>query len=190
MSWATYSGVEVKEGALKWGLRLLGIALFVGPFIAAFAMHNWNIVEAVLPSEAEMSGITERFEGLSGAPFENVELVGQQIVGDNIELTIKFTSKIGFDLEIDEFSGNLTCALETPHAYLSVVRLKEPVVVMANSQAEIHLTANVTQATAHYATYHFGESPLVNIENLRFKIYGVTIDTTMSVQNLSIISLG
>lgn len=176
----------MRERALNWGLRLLEIALFVGPFIAAFAMHDWNIMEAVLPSEAEMSGITERFQGLSGAPFENVEVVSQQIVGDNLELVIRLTSKIGLDLEIDEFSGDLTCALETPHALLSVVRLKEPVVVVANSRVEIHLTANITQAVEHYTTYHSGESPRVNLENFMFKIYGITIDTTMSWQNLSI----
>lgn len=55
-----HSGIWMGERALVWGLRLLGIALFIGPFIAAFAVHDWDLQAAVMPSQAEMDEVKER----------------------------------------------------------------------------------------------------------------------------------
>ena len=175
------------ERALGWGLRLLGIALAIGPFIVALGTHNWDIKAAVLPSEEEMSGLTDRFQGLRGGFFKDMEFVDNRIVGDNfLEITVRFTSTIGFDLEINEFSSKLTCALETPHAYLATVNLKAPVTIESYSLGELILTANITQAVTHYLASHAGEIPTINFENFSFQIYGITIETTMSQKNLSI----
>ena len=176
------------ERALGWGLRLLGIALIIGPFIVALGTHNWDPKAAMLPSEEEISGLTDMLEGLRGEEFffKYTELVDKRIVGDNLEITVRFTSTIGFDLEIDEFSSKLTCALETPHAYLANGNLKAPVTIESYSSGELILTADIRQAVAHYLAFHAGETPTINFENLSFQIYGITIETAMSLKNLSI----
>lgn len=173
------------EKALNWGLRLLGLILFLGPFIAALAVHNWDIVAAVVPSESEIEEISGRFQGLSDRPYRDAEITDQKVVGDNLEITINLIPGLGFDLEIDEFSADLTCALETPHANLGVVRLKEPVFLKANS-AEITLTVNVQRAREHFQNLHPQESPVVNLEHLSFKIYGITIYTEMRLEGISV----
>ena len=176
------------ERALGCGLRLLGIALAIGPFIAALKTHNWEIKAAVLPSEEEISGLTDRLQGLGGGffNFKDTEFVDSKRIGDNLEITVRFTSTVGFDLEINEFSSKLTCALETPHVYLATVNLKAPVTIEPYSPGELILTTDITQAVMHYLESHAWKIPTINFENLSFQIYGITIETTVSLKNLSI----
>ena len=54
----------MRDGALKWGLRLLGLALVIAPILIAFSMNDWDIRNTLLPSNEEMVQIQERMTEL------------------------------------------------------------------------------------------------------------------------------
>lgn len=58
------------ERVLGLGLKLLGIALFVGPFIAAFAAHNWDFQAVVTPEQDFETIIPSEFETPQMGEFE------------------------------------------------------------------------------------------------------------------------
>jgi hypothetical protein len=111
----TYSWVEVGERALGWGLKLLGIALFVGPFIAAFAAHDWDLRAAVMPSEEEMAEVQEALTGLFGRGVGNILTFGgiPPDAGQSFTVPVTFNSPFKFPVTITDLSGGISVANNT-----------------------------------------------------------------------------
>jgi hypothetical protein len=161
----------VKEGALKWGLRLLGIALFVGPFIAAFAMHNWNIAEAVLPSENEIKQIEESVTGLIGeGPSENTFSPGSPtIAGNTVRIPILFTSPLNIPIKIKDVSASVS----DQGVNIAQVQMEE---------SEVEVPARATRNFTLVGTYTGGlpTNPQLSEVDITLECYGVTIQAQIS----------
>lgn len=159
------------ERVLGWGLRLLGIALFIGPFIAAFAAHDWDLQAAVIPSQEEMDEVNERLsglvveEGFSEDPFT----LGTPIFSNNtVRVTVEFTSPLKIPIKIT----NLSASISDQGVQLAQVQMEEAEVdVPANGTANFTLIGSFT-----------GESP-TNPEptdvNITFELYGVALQVQM-----------
>jgi len=85
------------ERALGWSLKLLEVALLVGPILIAFAAHGWDFGAVVMPSPNPMEKL--RLEtpqvGQVGAPTK----VGEYVW----EATASFTSPFDFAFSIEDF---------------------------------------------------------------------------------------
>jgi len=108
----------MRDGALKWGLRLLEIVLFVSPFLIAFGTHNWDIKAAVLPSDAEMEQIKEDVTGTlfgggsAGAP--NLTFTPPSPpYGQEITIPVTFKSPFQFSMRITDISGRVSFGADT-----------------------------------------------------------------------------
>ncbi len=54
-----------QETALKWGFRILGILLSIGPLLGAMALNGWDIQKAVVDQEGIVD-LTSSLSGLTG----------------------------------------------------------------------------------------------------------------------------
>lgn len=159
------------ERVLGWGLKLLGIALFIGPFIAAFAAHNWDIQAAVVPSQAEMDEVNDRLsglvfeEGFSEDPFT----LGTPIFSNNtVSVTVEFTSPLKIPIKITDLSASIS----GQGGQGAQVQMEE---------AEVDVPANGTANFTLVGPY--SGTPPTNPEptdvNITFELYGVTLQVQM-----------
>lgn len=158
------------ERALGWGLMLLGIALFIGPFIAAFAAHNWGLQAAVMPSQAEMDGVREMLgglfdEGVSEDPFT----FGDPTYSDTtIRVTVGFTSPLKLPMKITDLS-------------VSISDRGVQVAQLQMEEAEVDVPAGGTVNFTLIGSYT--GAPLTDPEptdmNITFEVYGVTLQVQM-----------
>jgi len=159
------------ERALGWGLKLLGIALFIGPFIAAFAAHNWDIQAAVVPSQAEMDEVNERVSGLvveEGFSEDPFTLGTPKFSNNTVSVTVEFTSPFKIPIKITDLSASIS----GQGGQGAQVQMEEAEVdVPANG------TANFTLVGPYLGT------PPTNPEssdvNITFELYGVTLQVQM-----------
>lgn len=162
------------ERALGWGLRLLGLALAIGPFIVALGMHDWDIQSAVMPSEEEMGEVRGRLSGLIGgfrdSPFE---LGALENIGNTLRATVGFTSPLKIPVKIKEFSA---------HVIDQGVR-----VAQLQMEGEIEAKPGVPVDITLSGSYPGG--PLVNprMENMsmKFESYGVTVKLQIEVREVA-----
>jgi len=161
------------ERALSWGLRLLGIALFIGPFIAAFAAHNWDFQAAVVPSQAEMDDVRERLsglvveEGFSEDPF----IFETPIFSNNtVRMEVRFTSPLKIPIKITDLSATIS-----DHG-LQVAQVQM-------EEAEVDVPANGAENFTLVGFYN-GDNltdPEPTDLNITFELYGVTLQLQMEV---------
>jgi hypothetical protein len=158
------------ERALGWGLRLLGIALFVGPFIAALAVHNWDLQATVMPSQAEMNEIEKRVTGLFGEGFsEDTFTLGTPTFSDTtIRVTVGFTSPFKLPVKITD----LSVSISDQGVQVGQVRMEEAEVeVPANGTVNFTLIGSYTGALP--------TDPQPTDMNITFEVYGVTFQVRM-----------
>ena len=158
------------ERALAWGLRLLGIALFVGPFIAAFAVHNWDLQAAVMPSQEEMDEVEETLSGIFDEEFsEDIFTLGTQTFPPNmISIPVEFKSPFNPPITITD----LSLTISDQGVEVAQVQMEEPEVeVPAKGTVNFTLIGSYTGA------------PLVDPQptdmNITFEMYGVTLQVRM-----------
>lgn len=161
------------ERALGWGLRLLGIALFIGPFIAAFAVHNWDLQAAVMPSQAEIDEVKEKLsglvaeEGFSEDPFT----LGTPIFSNNsVRVTVGFTSPLKIPMKITDISASIS----DQGVQVAQVQMEETEVdVPANGTANFTLIGSFTGTPP--------TDPEPTEVNITLEVYGVTLQIQMEV---------
>ncbi len=174
------------ERALKWGLRLLGILLTIGPLVIALGMHNWDIKAAVLPSDAEIAEIQGSATGIfGGTPIEDFTFSNYtyDINTGVITADVSFKSNINLSLTITNLSGYATCA-EHGVRLGSISMQEQSVVVPENGHAGFTITGTVTpEGVLHIATSHAGDLPTIGLENasITIELYGVSIQIQISV---------
>lgn len=158
------------ERALGWGLKLLGIALFIGPFIAAFAAHDWDIQAAVVPSQAEMDEVNERVTGLvveEGFSEDPLTFDNLDYRDDTISVPARFTSPFKVPIKITNLSATIS------DQGIQVQMEEEEVDVPANGTGNFTLVGSYTGG------------PITNPEptdvNITFELYGVTLQIQMEV---------
>lgn len=170
------------ERALSWSLRLLSVALWVGPLIAAFAVHGWNIQAAVMPSQAEMNEITKRFQTLFGEG--SLEIKSSTLDGATITTTLEVTSPFNFRVEIVDISGSIFCAVD--NVRLASVRMEgDRVTLQPKGKASLTLTGTlIPEGSQHIVNVHGGSLPaaLTFTGSFHAESYGVTIRYKLEVR--------
>ena len=169
------------ERALGWGLRLLGIALFVGPFVAAFAVHNWDFKTALMPSQTEIDEVRSRL-GLSGDGFsENPFTMGTPTLdGTTVRITGSFTSPFNLPVKIMDISFGVSCKHGV--RLISMQMEEEEIEVQPRGTATFTLVGMLTQeGNQHILDYHGGAMPELTPTDLSFELelYGVTLRLSM-----------
>lgn len=174
------------ERVLAWGLRLLGIALFLGPIIIAFAMHNWDWRATLLPSEANINKVTDTLTGITGGGFsaDTLTIGSPTFDGENIGITIGFSSPLKVPIKITDLSGYVTCG-DHPDVRLGQISMQgESVEIPAqgtgNFTAYGQLTADAIQ---HINNSHSGALPSnIGFENatITFEFYGISVQVQIS----------
>lgn len=154
------------ERALGWGLKLLGIALFVGPFIAAFAVHNWDFQATVMPSQEEMDELEETLSGLFGEGFseDTFTLGTPTFSGNTIRIPVGFTSPLNLPVKITDLSFTIS----DQGVELAQVEMEETEVeIPANGTVNFTLTGSYTGTPP--------TDPQPTDMNITFEAYGVTL---------------
>lgn len=176
----------MREGALKWTLRLIGILLMVGPFLVALGMHNWNIVEAVVPSQAEMSQVQNALTGILGGGFssETITIENYNFDMTSISATVRFNSPFTVPVKISGFSGYLSCG-DHPGTKLAQVSMQGgSVTIPENGSGTFTIVGQpTTEGIQHIIDSHLGSFPNnVSFENVSagIEIYGLTITIQVS----------
>ena len=171
------------ERALGWGLRLLGIALSVGPFVAAFAVHNWDFKAALMPSQAEIGEVKGMLTGLFEKPSEEMwEVQNLTFDGTTIRATARIKSPFKVQVKITDVSGDMSCKEHGVH--LTHVQMEEEEVeVQPRGATTFALVGAVTQeGVQHLIDVHGGAGPTdPSFENVEFtlELYGVSIKVSV-----------
>lgn len=158
------------ERALGWGLKLLGIALFVGPFIAAFAVHNWDLQATVMPSQEEMDELEERLSGLFGEGFseDTFTLENPTYSGGKIRIPVRFTSPIDLPIKITDLSFAISDqGVEVAQVEMEETELEIP----TNGTVNFTLTGSYTGTPP--------TDPQLTDMNVTFEVHGVTLQVQM-----------
>ena len=159
------------ERALGWGLRLLGIALFIGPFIAAFAVHNWDFKAALIPSQAEIDEVKGMLSGLFGEGFSPPNILGYENIGTTIRVTAEFTSPLKLPIKITDVFASIS----DQGVQVAQVQMEE---------AEVEVPANGTKSFTLVGSYTGG--PLIDPQptdmSMTFEFYGVTMQLQMQAE--------
>ena len=155
----------MRDGALKWGLRLLGIALTIGPLLIALGAHNWDIKAAVLPSDAEIKEIGDSVKGIFGGGFsENTFSIGSPtIVGNTVRVSVSFTSPFNIPIKIE----NVSASVSDQGVEIAQVQLANEVEVPAMATRTLQLVGNYTGGVP--------TNPQPSSIDMTFEFYGVTV---------------
>jgi hypothetical protein len=159
------------ERALAWGLRLLGIALAIGPLLIALGTHNWDIKAAVLPSDAEIKEVEDSVKGVFGGGFsENTFSIGSPtIVGNTIRISVSFTSPFNIPIKIKDISASVS----NQGVEIAQVQMQE-------DEVEVPATATVNFTLVGAYTGGLPTNPQLSGAGITFEFYGVTILAHMS----------
>lgn len=159
------------ERALSWSLRLLGIALFIGPFIAAFAAHNWDFKAALVPSQAEIDEVNEQISGFvfeEGFSEDPLTFEDPTYSDTTIRVTTTFNSHFKIPIKIKDLSATIS---DHGVKVAQVQMEEEEVDVPANGTVNFTLVGSYT-----------GDN-LTDLErtdvNITFELYGVTLQVPM-----------
>ena len=133
----------MKEGALKWGLRILGIALAVGPILTVMAMHNFDIQAAFLPSDEEMASVQNNLTGLFDMDdaSDMFSMGTPSINGNNISIPIVIESPFQMPITIKSMSASMTDGGST---IAQVSMVESDVAVASGGSANINLAGQFT----------------------------------------------
>ncbi len=157
----------MRDGALKWALRLLGLALAIGPILIAFSMNNWDLRATVLPSDQELGQVQDQLTQsvFGGGISEDTLTYGSPITsGNNVTVPITFRSPLNISGTILSFD----VGIDDQGIRVAELHLQDgPVHVPANGTVEFDLAG----------TYQ-GEmpaNPQIGSLTVTFEVYGVTV---------------
>jgi hypothetical protein len=134
-------------------------------------MHNWNIAEAVLPSENEIKQIEESVTGLIGeGPSENT--IHYSILpptDSNIRVSIQFTSPLNVPIKIKDISASVS----DQGVDIAQVQMQE---------AEVEVPARATVNFTLVGTYTGGlpTNPQLSLGDITLECYGITVQAQIS----------
>ncbi|MEM3420787.1 MAG: hypothetical protein QW315_00815 [Candidatus Hadarchaeum sp.] len=162
----------MRDGALKWSLRLLGIALVVVPILVAFSASNWDLKEAVLPSNQELSQISGRVGEIFGGGFsEDTIVLGQPTFsGNSVSVPATFKSPFKVPVKLEEFT------LTVSDQGMQPIKLQ-----MEEDELEIPANGTVTFNLVGAIPATPPSNPQVTDVSVTFEIYGVTINFSQGV---------
>lgn len=157
----------MKDGALKWALRLLGLALAIAPIIIAFSINNWNLRETVLPSNEEIVQIQNQVTSAFGGGFSQDSLVFDDPVfsGSSVSVSVTFRSPFNVPMRITEAS----IGVSDQGVKIMDLHLDEDFVeVPASGTASFTLVGLYSGAEP--------TDPQFESMDATFEIYGLTVD--------------
>lgn len=163
----------MRDGALKWGLRLLGLALTIGPILIAFGMHNWDIKETVLPSQEDINQVTGQIAGVFGGGFSKDTLTfGDNVISDNnVTVPATFRSPFKVPVRVTSFS----VLVMDQGVQIATLHLEGGAVeVPANGTVNFNLVGS-------YSGGAVTDPRLANL-SVTFEIYGVTVQMNADMQ--------
>lgn len=162
----------MRDGALKWSLRLLGIALVIVPIIVALSASDWDVKKAVLPSEQELNQISGSVSEIFGEGFtEDTLLLGQPTLsGGLVNLPVTFKSPFKVPIKLKELTLTVSDqGMQTIQLHMEDGELEIP----ANGTVTFRLVGPVPAAPP--------SNPEVTAISVVFEIYGVTISFNQRV---------
>ncbi|MBC7219671.1 MAG: hypothetical protein H5T49_06050 [Hadesarchaea archaeon] len=162
----------MRDGALKWALRLLGIALVVVPIVVALAAKDWDLKEAVLPSEQELSQVTEAVGGIFGGGFseDTLSLGEPTLSGSSVRVQATLKSPFQVPIKLKEF--NLTISDQgMPPIQLQME--EDELEIPAKGTAVFTLVGAIPAAPP--------SNPRMTAVSIAFEIYGITITLTPDI---------
>lgn len=162
----------MRDGALKWGLRLLGLFLFIAPILIAFSINDWDVRKTVLPGNDEIDQIQNKLSSIIGGGISQDTITYEDYsIGDgNISLTVAFQSPVNVPLTI--LSVNL--GVNDQGIKVAELHLRDSAVeVPANGTVEFTLVG----------TYSGGApaKPRPDTLSVAFEVYGVTIESDLLI---------
>jgi len=158
---------------LKWALRLLGLALTIGPILIALGAHDWDVKKAVLPSDEEIRQISDQVTGIFGGGFSQETLTfGEPILSGNIiRLPVTFRSPLKVPIKITDFSVMVT----DQGAQAIELQMEETGLdIPANGTAALTLVGSISGALP--------SNPKLAAISASLEVYGVTIQLHPSIQ--------
>jgi len=162
-----------KDTALKLGLMLLGILLSLGPLIISLGTHNWDIVAAVMPSDAELNQTQNLVTGLidnQGFTADTFSLGSPTIQGNTIRVPAQFTSPFKIPITLE----SLTISVSDQGATIAQLRTESSVEIPAQGTVSITFVGTYTGTT-------LPTNPQISgIDNMTIEVYGITISARLS----------
>lgn len=157
---------------MKWALRLLGLALLIGPILIAFGMNNWDLKAAVIPSEDEISQVTGQITGIFGDGFsqDTFTIGNPTVIGTNVILPITFKSPLSVPIRINDISVTVVDQGTT----LGQLNLEEGVDVPVDGTVSFDLVGTYSGPMP--------SDPQIGGMNLNIEVYGVTVQVNMGME--------
>lgn len=167
--------------ALGIGLGLLSLALWIGPIVAAFHSHGWDLKKTLMPNENQISAIENKVEGLV------VDKISEDaLTVENKEANLK-TSEFGIVVELDSplnvpgklLNISIQFSCESHDVILGSVEMKENAVTLpADGSVTFSLVGSLTpKGNRHIETLHERNLPEVSITDIlvELEIYGIKV---------------
>ena len=154
----------MSEKTLKLILRFVGVFLYVGPILAAFLVHQGNLVAAVLPSREQLDRIGRKMEGLFSFSDNVMERESYHLTENGGEAKVRFTNPSSYPIVLENFTGYAVCR---EHRYpVAWFQLKERMVIAPGENKELLILFYLTPgASLHVLFGHWGAWPETNVEN-------------------------
>jgi len=158
---------------LRWGLRLLGLALLIGPILIAFGMHNWDIKETVLPSQDDIDQVTGQVTGMfSGGFSQDTLTIGTpSISGSDVRVPVTFRSPLNVPIKVTDISVTVV----DQGATLGQLHLED-------GALEIPAGGTVSFALVGTYTGTIPSDPQLGEMSITLEVYGVTAQINPSAQ--------
>ncbi|MGQ9787794.1 MAG: hypothetical protein ACUVQM_00540 [Candidatus Hadarchaeaceae archaeon] len=160
----------MRDGALKWALRLLGVALVVAPIIVALSARDWDLKDALLPSEQELSQVAESIGGIFGGGFSEdaLSLSEPTLSGSSVRVQATFKSPFKAPVKLKELT------LTVSGQGMQPIQLQ-----MENDELEIPANGTATFALVGTVPAVPPSNPRVTAVSTTFEIYGITLNLSL-----------
>ena len=169
------------ERALGWGLRLLEVALLLGPILVAFAVHGWDYKAVVTPSPNPLEKL--RLE------TPEIEIGSLVKVNDALEATASLTSPFDFAFTIKSYSGEVFCVQGDHNVKIGSLRLKEEVEFQPRAYGTFTIRMElIPDGWVHLGGHGFGAIITIEFRDVTMKveIFGIYVASPPVTQRTSI----
>lgn len=167
--------------ALGLLLLLINIGAVVAPVAAVAVIYQNNLLEIVVPSEAQnvVSSAIESGDTLKLPEYESYTYDREARIAS---VTFKFTNPLDLDLTVNSVSADVKC-LDHGLA-LGTAALKDRVQLNAKATVTMTVVFSWTQAAEeHFIAKHANESKIkIELVNLVLDVSGITIETPESIE--------